>query len=230
MLQSIAALGRHLKPGLIVLAGTLISYWVLRAAMTERALLPAITYAVGILLSLVMLAKGIGAWCQQVGRAVDSPAARARFVDYLDRISTERPPVASEELGKLAIEMKGQELPASFDGCWAFNLPAKDFPVYEVAAYLLLSEEQLCVGIVAGVRGEWVETRHLYAQVEREGSSLTSIGSYGSLEWLPAGSPVVIAYSGGNTAELSWRLGSHRMHRAPVPESLKRFIPNLPSN
>lgn len=229
MLQSIAALGKHLKPGLIVLSGTLISYWVLRAAMHEKALLPVLIYALGVLLSLVMLAKGFGAWLQHVNRTVDSPEARARFVRILDEMSAETPPAANERLKELAIEMKSQSLPEAFDGCWSFSMPVREFPLYTVKGYLLVSEEQLCAGLIGGIHGEWEETRHLYAQVEREGATFTSIGSYGSLAWLPAGSPVVIAYSGGDSAHLTWRSGTHRMHRAPVPESLKRFIPNLPS-
>lgn len=226
MHRSIAALGKSLRPGLIVLGVTLVSYWLLRAGLPEKALAPPLIYASGMLLSLVMLSKGFGAWVQTRTRTADSPDARARFVRSLDQWTSTNLPPAPEALLARATEMKEVPLPDAFDGCWSFSLPSA-FEAYEVEGFLLLSDQQLCIGVIGGVKGEWYETRHLYTPVEREGCTLTAIGSCGSLEWLPAGSHLVIDFAGGDEAQLSWRAGVYRMKRASVPESLKRFIPAL---
>ncbi|RNF58605.1 hypothetical protein EFK68_04395 [Pseudomonas aeruginosa] len=227
MLRSIAALGKALKPGLIVLGVTLVSYWLLRVLMPEKSLAAPLVYAIGILLSVVMLIKGFSAWFERLETSVDSPDARARFIKYLDQVSSGVVPPASAEFSANAEQMKGRELADSFDGCWAFDLSVGKFPAYDIEGYLLLSEQQLCLGLIGGVKGGWHETRHAYAPCEREGSTLTVISSFGSLDWLPPGSQLTIDYDGGEMAQLTSRAVVARMKRSSVPESLKRFIPTL---
>lgn len=227
MLRSIAELGKALKPGLIVLGGTLVLYWLLRVILPEKSLAPPLVYASGCLLSIVMLIKGFGVWIERRGRSVDGPAARARFTKYLDEVTAGKLPAASEEFNAHAEEMKGCPLPEAFDGCWSFNLSVPEFSAYEIEGYFLLSEQQLCMGIIGGVKGGWHEVRHLYAPCEREGSTLTIITTCGSLGWLPPQSHVVIDFSGGDVAKLTSRAVVARMTRSPVPDALKRFIPTL---
>lgn len=227
MHQSIAALGKSLKPGLIVLGGTLVTYWLLRALMPEKSLAPPLVYAIGILLSVVMLIKGFGAWFERLGRTIDSPDARVRLTQYLDQVSTGSTPPATAEFSAKAEQMKGKDLPSSFDGCWSFDLSVDKFAAYEIEGYFLLSDQQLCMAIIGGVKGGWHETRHLYAPCEREGSTLTVISSFGSLEWLPPGSQLTVDFSGGDVAQISSRAVVARMKRSPVPDSLTRFIPAL---
>jgi hypothetical protein len=227
MLRSIAALGESLKPGLIVLGTTLVSYWLLKFLMPEKSIAPPMIYAIGILLSVVMLIKGFSAWLEKLGTSVDSPDARARLIKYLDQVGSGNVPPASAEFSAMAEQMKGKDLPASFDGCWVFDLSVEKFAAYDIEGYLLLSEQQLCIGLIGGVKGGWHEMRHAYAPCEREGSTLTVISSFGSLDWLPPGSQLTIDFNGGEIAQLSSRAVVARMKRSPVPQLLKRFIPTL---
>lgn len=227
MIRSIAVLGKALKPGLIVLGATLISYWILRLLMPEKNLAAPLVYALGVLLSIVMLIKGFGAWYESLIASVDSPNARMRLLKYLDHVCSAVVPPPSAEFSAKAEQMKGRVLPGTFDGCWAFDLTEHNFPAYNIEGYLLLCDQQLCLGLIGGVKGGWHETRHAYAPCEREGSTLTVISSFGSLNWLSPGSQLTIEFNGGETALLTSRAVVARMKRSPVPESLKRFMPTM---
>ncbi|QUG93366.1 hypothetical protein GR140_32010 (plasmid) [Pseudomonas putida] len=223
MLRSIAALGRSLKPGLIVLGGTLVIYGALRALLSETALAPPLVYSIGLLLSIVLLIKGVGAWVEGLRRTIDSPQVRARFVQYLDQLSTGAISKPTAEFTAKAQRMKGQVLPAAAGGCWYFDLSVKDFP-YQISGYFMLGDQQLSIALVGGVEGGWQETRYLLAPCELEGSTLTVISSFGGLEWLPPGSQVIVEVKGEDVAELASMALNARMSRAPVPEALKRFV------
>ncbi|NWC83876.1 hypothetical protein HX798_26845 [Pseudomonas putida] len=224
MLRSIAALGRCLKPGLIVLVGTLVIYGALRALLSKTALAPPLVYSVGLLLSIVLLIKGVGMWDEVLRRTIDSPQARARFIRYLDQLSTGALSQPTTEFTAKAERMKGQVLPSNARGCWYFDLSVKDFP-YQISGYFMLGDQQLSIALVGGVKGNWQETRHLLAPCELEGSTMTVIATFGSLEWLPPGSQVIVEVKGEDLAELASMALSARMSRAPVPEALKRFVP-----